>query len=119
MKIYLDFDGTMVLHRFPDIGEEVPGAVETVKELIDAGHEVILNTYRAEIGLAELHAAIDWLRQRGIEAKFIKAKIYSPVFGEFDKDFFIDDQPMNAPIGITGAVNWRVVREYFGLKQIE
>ena len=119
MKIYLDFDGTMVLHRFPDIGEEVPGAVQTVKELIAAGHEVILNTMRAEIGLAELHAAIDWLRQRGIEGKFTAAKRYSPVFGKFGKDYFIDDQPMNAPLLESGAVDWSVVREYFKLKHVE
>ena len=119
MKIYLDFDGTMVLHRFPDIGEEVPDAVQTVKDLIAAGHEVILNTYRAEIGLAELHAAIDWLRQRGIEGKFAEAKVYPAFFGLFGQDYFIDDQPMNAPLLESGAVDWSVVREHFGLKQID
>lgn len=119
MKIYLDFDGTMVLHRYPDIGDEVPGAVQTVEELIAAGYEVILNTYRADIGLAELHAAIDWLRQRGIEGKFAEAKIYSPVFGKFGQDYFIDDQAPNVRLLKSGAVDWSVVREYFGLKQID
>ncbi len=120
MKICLDFDGTMVLHRFPDIGEEVPGAVQTVKDLIAAGHEVILNTYRAEIGLGPLHGAMAWMKSKGIEKFFfVQAKIYSPVFGKFGQDYFIDDQPSDAPLLESGAVEWSVVREYFGLKQIE
>jgi hypothetical protein len=120
MKTFLDFDGTMVLHRYPDIGEEVPDAVQTVKELIAAGHEVILNTYRVEIGLAELYAAINWLKERGIKLGFYTQHKYPPAFfGKFGQDYFIDDHPSDAPLLESGAVDWSVVREHFRLKQIE
>ena len=31
MTIAVDFDGTIVEHRYPRIGEEIPFAVETLK----------------------------------------------------------------------------------------
>ena len=33
MTIAVDFDGTIVEHRYPRIGEEIPFAVETLKLL--------------------------------------------------------------------------------------
>ena len=46
MIIAVDFDGTCVVHDFPLIGEPMPGAVETLKKLIAAGHKIILWTCR-------------------------------------------------------------------------
>lgn len=120
MKIYLDFDGTMVLHRFPDIGEEVPDAVQTVKDLIAAGQEVILNTWRAEIAIKPTHEAMQWLKERGIENfTYLQYKRPVQIFGEFCGDYYIDDHCDGAPLLESGAVDWSVVREHFGLKQIE
>ncbi len=34
MTIAVDFDGTIVEHRYPEIGEELPFATETLKMLI-------------------------------------------------------------------------------------
>ena len=50
LTIYLDFDGTVVEHQFPKIGRCNFGCIEVIKKLQDAGHKIILNTYRADVG---------------------------------------------------------------------
>ena len=46
--IGIDFDGTIVEHEYPLIGNPVPGALETMKDLIASGHKIILWTMRSE-----------------------------------------------------------------------
>ena len=64
MTIAVDFDGTIVEHRYPKIGEEIPFAVETLRMLIQDHHKVILWSVREGELLEE---AVEWCRQRGIE----------------------------------------------------
>ena len=69
MTIYLDFDGTVVEHKFPKIGRCNFGCIEIIKKLQDAGHEIILNTYRADIDsenpdLKSLDKALELLNKR-------------------------------------------------------
>ena len=40
MVIALDFDGTIVEHKYPAIGEEIPFATETIRMLIAERHKV-------------------------------------------------------------------------------
>ena len=64
MIIAVDFDGTIVEHKYPEIGEEVPFATETLKMLIRDRHKLILWTVReGEL----LEDAIEWCRARGVE----------------------------------------------------
>lgn len=63
MVIAVDFDGTIVKHRYPAIGEELPFAVQTLKMLRDEGHRLILWTVRER---EELEAAVLWCRERGV-----------------------------------------------------
>lgn len=64
MTIAVDFDGTIVRHRYPDIGEEIPFAVSTLKMLVEERHRLILWTVReGEL----LDDAINWCRERGLE----------------------------------------------------
>ena len=46
MVIALDFDGTIVEHKYPEIGEEIPFATETIRMLIAERHKVILWSVR-------------------------------------------------------------------------
>ena len=62
MTIAVDFDGTIVEHRYPKIGEEIPFATETLKILARERHKLILWTVREGELLEE---AIEWCRQRG------------------------------------------------------
>ena len=64
MIIAVDFDGTIVRHRYPKIGDEPPFATETLRMLIREGHRLILWTVREGKLLDE---AIEWCRDRGVE----------------------------------------------------
>jgi hypothetical protein len=64
MTIAVDFDGTIVEHRYPEIGEEIPFAVETLRMLLKDRHKLILWSVREGKLLDE---AVEWCRQRGIE----------------------------------------------------
>ena len=64
MTIAVDFDGTIVEHRYPRIGEEIPFATETLKMLIKDQHRLILWTVREGELLEE---AVEWCRKRGVE----------------------------------------------------
>ena len=61
MKIYLDFDGTVVEHQYPAIGAENPHALRVIRALQDKGHTIILNTYRADLNDGSLEEALAYL----------------------------------------------------------
>ena len=64
MVIAVDFDGTIVEHRYPEIGPEIPFAVETLKMLVRDRHQLILWSVRKGKLLDD---AIQWCRDRGLE----------------------------------------------------
>ena len=64
MTIAVDFDGTIVEERYPDIGPERPFATETLRMLIRDQHRLILWTVREGELLEE---AVRWCRERGVE----------------------------------------------------
>lgn len=63
MKIYLDFDGTVVEHAYPRVGRCNFGSFEVIKKLQDSGHEIILNTYRADCNDGTLEKALKILNE--------------------------------------------------------
>ena len=64
MTIAVDFDGTIVEHKYPAIGREKPFAIETLKQLVAEGNRLILWTSRdGEL----LQDAITFCRKRGLE----------------------------------------------------
>lgn len=64
MVIAVDFDGTIVEHRYPAIGKELPFAIETLRKLAKEEHRLILWTVREGKCLDE---AIEFCRSRGLE----------------------------------------------------
>ena len=46
MTIAVDFDGTIVEHKYPEIGEEIPFATETLRMLIKDQPRLILWSVR-------------------------------------------------------------------------
>ena len=64
MIIAVDFDGTIVEHKYPDIGKPLPFAFETLKMLQKAGYRLILWTIREG---NELEEAVEFCRKNGIE----------------------------------------------------
>ena len=45
MIIAVDFDGTIVEHKYPEIGRELPFAIETLKKLQQERHRLIPVSY--------------------------------------------------------------------------
>lgn len=62
MIIAIDYDGTCVRHEYPKIGKDI-GAVLVLKELIENGHKLVLNTMRSGKELAE---AVEWFKEKDI-----------------------------------------------------
>lgn len=93
--IAVDFDGTIVEHRFPAIGDEMIFAFESLKFLQERGHLLILWTYREGIHLRE---AVEYCRENGIEFYAINRNYPEEEFveGEVSRkikaDIYIDDR---------------------------
>ena len=64
MIIAIDFDGTIVENKYPQIGDERLFATETLKMLIKDRHQLILWTCREGRLLDD---AINWCKERGVE----------------------------------------------------
>ena len=64
MIIAVDFDGTIVEHRFPAIGRIHPFAFETLRALQSKGHQIILWTHRSG---KELGEAVEFCLLNGVE----------------------------------------------------
>ena len=95
MTIAVDFDGTIVRHRYPKIGDEIPFATETLRLLLRDRHRLILWTVREGRLLDE---AVEWCRARGVEFYAINRDFPeedatgSGFSRKIKADLFIDDR---------------------------
>lgn len=104
MIIAVDFDGTIVEHRYPQIGNEIPFATETLKMLIHDHHQLILWSVREGKLLED---AVNWCRERGVEFYAInrdypeeEAEKNNHFSRKIKADIFIDDR------NIGGLMDW-------------
>lgn len=102
LVIAVDFDGTVVEHKYPAIGKEMPFAFATLKELQKRGHRLILWTFRHGKTLDE---AVEYCRQNGIEFYAINKSFPEEQFDpneasrKLDCDMFIDDRNVGGFLG--------------------
>jgi hypothetical protein len=95
MIIAIDFDGTIVEDAYPGIGKPKRFAMESMKELIKDGHQLILWTYRYGERLQE---AVDFCAKQGVEFYSINASHPEELFEEgvmsrkIHADIFVDDR---------------------------
>lgn len=119
MDICIDFDGTMVDHRYPDIGPAVPAAINWVKRLQQHGARIILFTMRSNTkeGGTLLRDAVYYLESNGIKLFGIN---HNPSQDEWTTspkaygDVYIDDSafgcPLTQPKGFQRpCVDWKIV----------
>lgn len=104
MTIAVDFDGTIVEHRYPEIGRELPFATETLRMLIKERHKLILWTVREGKLLDD---AVNWCKERGVEFWAVNKDYPEENVGKSEAytrkikaDIFIDDR------NIGGLPNW-------------
>lgn len=97
MIIAVDFDGTIVEHRFPAIGHERPGAFAVLKQLANEGHRLILWTVREGEALED---AVEYCRVRGLHFDSVNSNVpqnammdgFKPLSGKVKADIYIDDR---------------------------
>lgn len=110
MRIAVDFDGTIVEHRYPEIGEIKLFAFETLRELQKQGHLLILWTYRYG---KELDEAVEFCRKHGVEFYAVNKSYPEEQFNELemsrklDCDMFIDDRNLGGFIEWSEA--WKMI----------
>lgn len=68
LAVAIDFDGTVVKHAYPGIGEDVPHVVRVLTWMNDKGTKLILNTMRCDAPNALLFTeALKWFEYRNIK----------------------------------------------------
>ncbi len=105
MIIAVDFDGTIVKHKYPAIGKEIPYAIETLKLLKEKGHKLILWTYRSG---KDLEKAVEFCEKKGLTFHAVNNNFEGE---EFDNtysrkiyaDLYIDDR------NLVGIPEWEVI----------
>ena len=106
MIIAVDFDGTIVEHKYPEIGEELPFATSTLRMLAQQRHRLILWTVRRGKLLDE---AVEWCRKRGVEFYAVNKNFPEEIldagncYGKINADLFIDD------LNLGGIPDWGVI----------
>ncbi|MCE3228993.1 MAG: hypothetical protein K0S32_3544 [Bacteroidetes bacterium] len=99
--IAVDFDGTIVEHKYPAIGKEMLFAFATLKELQKKGHKLILWTFRAGDTLTE---AVEFCRKNGVEFYAVNRNYPEEVMSDsisrkINADIFIDDRNVGGFLG--------------------
>ena len=103
MVIAVDFDGTIVEDKYPNIGKEKRFAFLTLKTLQKEGHRLILWTYRSG---RELEEAVEFCRKNGVEFYAVNRSYPEEKFDDTRMsrkilaDIFIDDR------NVGGFVEW-------------
>ncbi len=99
--ISVDFDGTIVEHKYPAIGKEMLFAFATLKALQQKGHKLILWTIRTG---ALLDEAVDYCKQNGVEfyavnKNYPEEQLDEKTSRKLNADIFIDDRNVGGFIG--------------------
>jgi hypothetical protein len=99
----IDFDGTCVKHRFPDVGEDVPNAEKVIKRIVESGHKVILWTMRSNNDKhpEALNNAVRWFVDKGILLSGINNNPTQKSWTNSPKayaNYYIDDAALGCPL---------------------
>jgi len=111
LTIAVDFDGTIVEHKYPAIGAEMLFAFDTLKALHREGHTLILWTFRAG---KELDEAVEFCKQHGVEFYAINRNFPEERFDEATMsrkiiaDVYIDDR------NVGGFLGWSQIWQELG-----
>ncbi|MEE1415564.1 MAG: hypothetical protein U0J92_08875 [Prevotellamassilia sp.] len=117
MIIAVDFDGTIVEHKYPAIGKEIPFATASLRQLIQDGHKLILWSVREGDLLEE---AVKWCEQRGVRFYAVNADIDEDATShqgiahysrKIKADMFIDDR------NIGGLPDWGTIYQLISTKK--
>lgn len=121
MYICVDFDGTCVKHTKPLSSKKpIEGAVEVLKELVDAGHHLILFTLRSnKNGIMYLEEAVKWFKDNDIKLSGSQRNSTQWKWTDSPKAYgslYIDDAAVGCPLlqgddDIRPYVDWAEIRK--------
>jgi trehalose-6-phosphatase len=117
MYICVDFDGTLVDHRYPEIGRPVPDALVWLKKFQSHGARIILYTMRSGTFLTQ---AVNYVEAAGITLYGVNHNPDQDSWTTSPKAYanlYIDDAAVGCPlIELEGfahpCVNWEKVGPY-------
>ena len=115
MTIAVDFDGTIVEHRYPKIGREKPFAIQSLQQLQRDGHRLILFTSREGDLLEE---AVQFCHERGLDFYAINSNepenaLFPRRTAKVIADIYIDDRNLG------GLPDWDEIYRIIGQKRLE
>ncbi len=118
LTLAVDFDGTIVENRYPEIGKPILFAFESLKKLQEEGHRLILWTYRHGEKLDE---AVRFCEQHGLKFYAINKSYPEEEFDDTISrkilaDIFIDDRNLGGLKG-WGEIFQMLSNERPSLKQ--
>lgn len=113
LTIAVDFDGTIVENRFPEIGKPILFAFESLKKLQEEGHRLILWTYRSGVKLDE---AVEFCEKNGLKfyavnKSYPEEEYDNTISRKILADIFIDDRNLG------GMKGWGEIFQMLSIEQ--
>ena len=116
MIISIDFDGTVVRERWPEIGPPIPGAISAIRKLHAAGHKIIITSCRAgapELAMREwlsehLPGCVDYINENDPE----RCLLYGGDCRKISADVYIDDKNI-----FCEGISWKDILEEIQYRQ--
>jgi hypothetical protein len=115
LVLAVDFDGTVVEDRYPEIGKPLPFAIDTLKRLHADGHRLVLWTFRHG---RPLRNAVEFLESQGVQLYAVnqsfpeESEQLNGYSRKIHADWFIDDR------NIGGFPGWGVVYQQISQKPL-
>ena len=119
--IAVDFDGTCVVHDYPNIGPDVPNAVNVLKKLNQSGVRIILWTMRNG---KELKDAEKWFKDRDVKLWAVNSNPEQKTWTKSPKAYahmYIDDAALGCPLSHVASrpyVDWYRVETMLKAQQL-
>lgn len=135
MDIVIDFDGTVVSHEFPKMGNDI-GSVPVLRKLVAKGHNLILFTMRSNIddpqrenkyfeiipqGGKYLDDAVKWFADHGIPLYGIQKNPTQHTWTKSPKAYgqvIIDDAALGCPLRIDESISTRAFVDWVQLEKL-
>ena len=122
LVIGIDFDGTIVKHKYPKMGEPIENCLEVIERLSEVGHKIVLYTMRNGERLAD---AVEYLEHEGVELYGVNdnptQKHWAPDSRKVFCHVYIDDAALGCPLVHEGArpyVDWYAVEHILEAMEI-
>lgn len=115
MIIAVDFDGTIVENKYPDIGKERSFAIQTLRTLQQEGNRLILFTSREG---EELDAAVKFCHERGLDFYAVNSNqpddaLFKHRTAKVIADLYIDDRNLG------GIPDWPTIYELITRQRLQ